>query len=79
MYLDIIFSAFPEIFNFLKNGVFSIFQLLRTTYLFGSFSILSLFIVSIVFDLIFATFFVTFNIRNNNTTKNNTSKGGKDK
>ena len=76
MFLDITFSAFPQIFDFLKNGVFSIFQLMRTTYLFGSFSLLSLFIISIVFDLIFATFFVTFNIRNNNTTK---SKGGKDK
>lgn len=69
MFLDVTLTGFLDIFELLKNGVFSVFEVLRTTYLFEGFSLLSLFIIAIVFDLVFGTFFVTFNIRNNNTTK----------
>lgn len=59
---DIHFTGFESIFEFIYTSFVNVFDFLRHTYLFGNFSLLSLFIVVIVFDLIFAVFFTTFNI-----------------
>lgn len=59
---DIHFTGFESIFEFVYTCFVKIFDFLRHTYLFGNVSLLSLLIVVIVFDLIFAVFFTTFNI-----------------
>lgn len=65
---DIHLFGFSYSFDFLKTYFFKIFDVLRHTYLFGNFSLLTFFIIIIVFDLIFAAFFVTFNIYQNDDT-----------